>query len=148
MFLDFLEQKPPTFIEIHLQGIADKNRFAIIYFLRKPDTLSISSSTSSITMQPTLPLAFVASLLVIAAKAVPTGIEAKAPFTLEKRECDSGVHCWQGGGCSAEWAGKCPNVCKGSGQDEGCIQGSTSWNINGSGCFIGWSTCECTCTLF
>lgn len=144
-YSSILPSRNPDFHRDSLQAIPDKNRFAVIYYLRKPHTSSISSSTSSVTMQPTFPLVLVASLLAIA-NAVPTGTGAGAPSILEKRSCDSKLHCWQAdGGCSADWRRKCPNACKGSGQDEGCRQGTTSWNINGSGCFWGWSTCECTC---
>lgn len=53
---------------------------------------------------------------------------------------------WQAsGGCKTDWAGRCNAQCIGEASQKGYKCKDIDSDITGSNCFIGWSTCECTC---
>lgn len=49
------------------------------------------------------------------------------------------------GGCKTDWAGRCNAQCIGEASQKGYKCKDIDSDITGSNCFIGWSTCECTC---
>jgi hypothetical protein len=53
---------------------------------------------------------------------------------------------WQAnGGCKTDWSQRCHEQCVGEAQKKGYSCTDLDSDITGSNCFIGWSTCECTC---
>ncbi|KAH6649542.1 hypothetical protein F5144DRAFT_478364 [Chaetomium tenue] len=49
------------------------------------------------------------------------------------------------GGCKNDWAGRCNAQCIGEAKQKKYKCSTIDSNITGSNCFIGWSTCKCTC---
>ncbi|KAK4146677.1 uncharacterized protein C8A04DRAFT_25603 [Dichotomopilus funicola] len=53
---------------------------------------------------------------------------------------------WQAAdGCQTDWAGHCNAQCVGEAEQKGYKCKNIDSDITGSGCVVGWSTCECTC---
>jgi hypothetical protein len=56
------------------------------------------------------------------------------------------VYQWQAaGGCETDWNKHCQQECVYEVDQHGWACSDITSAIEGSGCFIGWSTCECTC---
>jgi hypothetical protein len=87
--------------------------------------------------------------LVAATTAMPTTAPEAAPLDdLVKRSCpSSSLVPFQGGSCAFNWRGRCHNACLGKSLSNNCCPGTVTSKIDGAlgRCFIGQSTCECTC---
>lgn len=53
---------------------------------------------------------------------------------------------WQAAdGCQTDWAGHCNAQCIGEAEQKKYKCKNIDSDITGSGCVVGWSTCQCTC---
>jgi cytochrome c553 len=83
--------------------------------------------------------------LITAAAAAPAPEAAAAPAEAGDVSTLATKKWTASGGCKTDWAGRCNAQCIGEAKQKGYKCKEVDSDITGSNCFVGWSTCKCTC---